>query len=135
VEFEPWLITHLVGSEDIQRKTEPLEREVAQIKKRLQEIENEIRRFVKALGQGKLSIERLETEIGELEASKRLLEAQLDELHRKINDCAARDYKPKFAADPSGLQNCFCCPNRTRTIRGFAVCPQDRNCPPPKARP
>ncbi len=58
---------------DLSRKTEPLEREAAEIEKRLEEIEHEIGRYVKALGQGKLSIERLEIEIGGLESDQRAM--------------------------------------------------------------
>jgi chromosome segregation ATPase len=55
---------------DLERKVEPLEREVGRITRRLEEIEQEIGRYVKALGQGTISIERLETEISELEVDK-----------------------------------------------------------------
>ena len=77
---------------DLQRKTEPLERDAGQIKKRIEEIEQEIGRYVKALGQGKLSIERLEAEICVLEAHKKTLREQYEGLRRRINETAMRDY-------------------------------------------
>jgi len=77
---------------DLKRKTEPLEREVLNLRKRLDEIESEISRYVKALGQGKLSIQRLEAEVRSLEADKRVLQIQYDDLQRKINDLAIRDF-------------------------------------------
>jgi septal ring factor EnvC (AmiA/AmiB activator) len=81
---------------DIQRKTEPLEKQAGQIKKRLDEIEREIGRYVKALGQGKLSIERLEEEIGALNANKRVLQDELHALEQKINESTARDYNAEI---------------------------------------
>ena len=81
---------------DLKRKTEPLEREAAQIKKRLGEIEAEINRYVKALGAGRLSIKRLEAEIGSLEADRIALQLQYDDLQRKINESAARDYSAEL---------------------------------------
>ena len=81
---------------DLQRKTEPLEKQVQQIKKRLNEIEQEITCYVKALGQGKLSIERLEEEIGALNANKRLLQDERHTVEQKINEAAARDYNAEI---------------------------------------
>jgi chromosome segregation ATPase len=81
---------------DLQRRTEPLEREAAKIRKRLEEIEEEIGRYVKALGQGKLSIGRLEDEISALGADKQTLQQQCEDLQRKINEAAVRDYNAEL---------------------------------------
>jgi site-specific DNA recombinase len=77
---------------DLQRRLEPLQKDVRRIKARLNEIEQEIARYIKALGQGRLSIARLEVHISALEADKKALELELFGYEQKVNESAVRDF-------------------------------------------
>lgn len=77
---------------DLQRRVEPLQKEVLRIKNWLNEIAQEIGRYVKALGQGNPSIARLEVRISTLEADKKTLELELFGYEQKVNESAVRDF-------------------------------------------